>query len=454
MKNRNLTITTLLLIVFSLISLSANACMYSRRQARTTIEQTSYIINEAYEIASYYSYWQTNKVSRAMYYNNYAQDLYFYRNYRSAIRYSLLARQYALDVIDNCEDYWEFFYYTYFGWSFRYGYNYNFAYRSGYKDGYYDGYYAAYCARHNHDYRFDPHHNMHSSWYSDKTYNTVVSNAANNRNSSTVALGRGETGRTPSSSSNNTNGSIGRTNYTNISTSNYFSQTEMAMLKDVPSESTMENDFKRKNPTVTFSDENLTNNTEVVKRNATNASTFTTRTTNKEAVTRTTTARPASITLKDGESISGRSEELKDVKLNIDREYDATRVNNAVTRPTTNSTTTTTKISTPTRTVTTSPSNNSSTTRQNNAVQRSTSTTKSNSNTVNRSVQSNKNNSSVNSSSNNRTTTTTRRTTTNTNNKTNSLNRSNTQQKTSTSTPSRSTSSRSSVQTQQRTLSR
>ena len=258
MKSRNLIITAFLVAAFSLISFSAKASMYSRRQARNTIEQTSYIINQAYEIASYYSFWQTNKVSRAMYYNNYAQDLYFYRNYRSAIRYSLLAREYALDVIDNCDDYWEFFYYTYFGWSFRYGYNYSFAYRSGYMDGYYDGYYARYCARHAHDYRKDPHHNLHSDWYSDQRYNEVVTNPSQ-------PFDRGNTGRTGTTSSGNSNSSIGRTNYSNVNTENYFSQNELAMLRDVPSESVMENDFKRKNPTVSFSDENLSSNTEIIK---------------------------------------------------------------------------------------------------------------------------------------------------------------------------------------------
>ena len=117
MKSYKKIITSLLIVVFALISISAQAGRYSRRQARKTIEQTSYIIDQAYDIASYYSFWQTNKVSKAMYYNNYAQDLYAYRNYRSAIRYSLIAREYALDVIDNCDDYWEYFYYTYYGWS-------------------------------------------------------------------------------------------------------------------------------------------------------------------------------------------------------------------------------------------------------------------------------------------------------------------------------------------------
>ena len=135
---------------------------YSKHQAKSTIARTSYIINQAYEISTYYSYWVDNRLSKAMYYNDYARRLYARHKYRSAINYSLLAREYALDVIDGCDDYWETFYYTYFGWSNRYGYNYNFGYANGYRDGYYDGYYAAYCARHHHDYRKDPHHNLHS----------------------------------------------------------------------------------------------------------------------------------------------------------------------------------------------------------------------------------------------------------------------------------------------------
>ncbi|MGP1514908.1 MAG: hypothetical protein ACTTJH_03015 [Bacteroidales bacterium] len=394
MKRKSLIITTFLVIIFSVISLSTQAGMYSRRQARNTIEQTSYIINQAYEIAYYYSYWQTNNVSRAMYYNNYAQDLYFYGNYRNAIRYSLLAREYALDVIDNCDDYWEFFYYTYFGWSARYGYNYEFAYYSGYMDGYYDGYYARYCARHSHDYRRDPHQNLHSSWYKDNVYNEVVNSNYGNRNSSSVALGRGETGRTGFSSTTGSNSSIGRNTYNNITTDNYFSQKEISILKDTPSKTILENDFKKNNPKITFSDANLSDNAEVIKRNSANASAFTTKNSNTGGISRVITAKPSSITLKDGVKITGRSSEIKDIKLNIDREFDATRVNRTMERHNTNTTPTSSRTNFTNRSINNTRQNNNNTNRQ-------IATPDNNSNLNNRSNDFNNHNSNINNRNNN-----------------------------------------------------
>ena len=152
---------------------------YTKTQARETINQTSYVINQAYEISRFYSYWTDNRLAKAMYYNDYAQRLFSYGKYNSSINYSLLAREYALDVIDGCADYWEYFYFTNFGWSHRYGYNKNFAYRNGYRDGYYDGYYAAYCARYSHDYRSDPYLNLKPEWYSNDRYKQVVYNTSN-----------------------------------------------------------------------------------------------------------------------------------------------------------------------------------------------------------------------------------------------------------------------------------
>src|SRR5574344_1135843 len=194
MKTKNL-FKYLFVSLFTIITLTsvAKAGYYSKNQARNTIEQTSYIIDNAYDIVNYYSYYQSNNLSRAVYYNNYAQDMYYSHFYRTAIRYSLLARQYALDVIDGCDDYWEYFYYTYFGWSNNYGYNPNFAYANGYHDGYYDGYYAGDCARHSH-------HNLHNDYYQDDYYNNIMMNQGN------TAIGRGESGRGKGAGNNGNNG--------------------------------------------------------------------------------------------------------------------------------------------------------------------------------------------------------------------------------------------------------
>lgn len=279
MKTKNL-FKYLFVSLFTIITLTsvAKAGYYSKHQARNTIEQTSYIIDNAYDIVNYYSYYQSNNLSRAVYYNNYAQDMYYSHFYRTAIRYSLLARQYALDVIDGCDDYWEYFYYTYFGWSNRYGYNNSFSYRSGYRDGYYDGYYAGYCARYNHDYRRDPYHNLHSDYYQDNYYNNIVMNQSNS------SMGRGESGKINRGGNNNGGVTISRPGYTgeptnnggykNINTNDYFSSKELSLTKDIPSTTVMESNFKEKNPNISFNDKNLSSDSKALETNRNASSKF------------------------------------------------------------------------------------------------------------------------------------------------------------------------------------
>src|SRR5574344_570296 len=279
MKTKNL-FKYLVVSLFTIITMTsvAKAGYYSKNQARNTIEQTSYIIDNAYDIVNYYSYYQSNNLSRAVYYNNYAQDMYYSHFYRTAIRYSLLARQYALDVIDGCDDYWEYFYYTYFGWSNRYGYNNSFSYRSGYRDGYYDGYYAGYCARYNHDYRRDPYHNLHSDYYQDNYYNNIVMNQSNS------SMGRGESGKINRGGNNNGGVIISRPGYTgeptnnggykNINTNDYFSSKALSLTKDIPSTTVMESDFKKKNPNISFNDKNLSSDSKALATNRNASSKF------------------------------------------------------------------------------------------------------------------------------------------------------------------------------------
>ncbi len=260
------------------------ASRYNRSKARNVINKTAYVIDQAYEVAYCYDYWSSTYLSRAVYYNDYAQDLYYHRSYRSAIRYSLRAREYALYVLDNCDDYWEFFYYTYYGWSHRYGYNPSFAYASGYRDGYYDGYYAAYCDRHHHDYHHDPHYRPHGHY--DNHHSHHGNNHPPQHNTNSTVIGRGQTGTITTGSGNGGGTTIsgpgfrptnetGGGNYKNLSIGEYFSDEEAALLKDVPNEQSLENDFRRNNPTVTFNDRALSTNKAVLERNKTNAQEFT-----------------------------------------------------------------------------------------------------------------------------------------------------------------------------------
>lgn len=267
---------------------SSAAKYYSRPNARNTINKTAYIIDQAYEVAAFYNYWSSNYLSKAVYYNDYAQYLFQRRAYRSAINYSLRAREYALIVLDNCDDYWEFFYFTYYGWSFRFGYNPNFAYANGYMDGYYDGYYASYCDRHNHNYRNDPYYRPNGH------YNDYPK-------TSTTVIGRGNTGAI---SSNGGSSSLGRTGYTgsestgnykNLKVDEYFSTEELKALSEMPKEKEMENDFRQANPSVSFNDNALKNNKTIMEKNKTTAKNFTADNADSQTLKRMTVSKPQTI---------------------------------------------------------------------------------------------------------------------------------------------------------------
>ena len=262
----NLVVVALVFVSSLLITNDAFARRYSRSYTKNVINKTAYIIEEAYDIVFTYDFWNEHYLSKAVYYNDYAYDLYR-RNCRSAaVHYSLKARQYALMVIDNCDDYWEMFYFTYFGWSFSFGYNSNFAYASGYANGYYDGYFAAYCNRHNHHY--DPHHHHHNPPHGNKPphNNSHNNNHGNSNHGNGHVIGRGETG------SLNPNvvtggGVITRSSFKNINYDEYFSADEMKDLKDSPNETTLDNNFKKERPNVVFDSKELAKpNNEMIKR--------------------------------------------------------------------------------------------------------------------------------------------------------------------------------------------
>lgn len=267
---------------------SSAAKYYSRPNARNTINKTAYIIDQAYEVAAFYNYWSSNYLSKAVYYNDYAQYLFQRRAYRSAINYSLRAREYALIVLDNCDDYWEFFYFTYYGWSFRFGYNPNFAYANGYMDGYYDGYYASYCNRHNHNYHNDPYYRPNGH------YN-------NHPKTSTTVIGRGNTGAI---SSNGGSSSLGRTGYTgsestgnykNLKVDEYFSTEELKALSEMPKEKEMENSFRQANPSVSFNDKALKTDKTIIEKNKATAKNFSTNDADNQTLKRMTVAQPKAI---------------------------------------------------------------------------------------------------------------------------------------------------------------
>lgn len=259
------------LIVFSQ---EANAFRFNKGNTKKVINKTAFIIDEAYEISNYYDYWQGEMLSRAVYYNDYAYRLMQRRNYNKAIHYSLRAREYALRVIDDCDMYWDYYYYNNYGWSRSYGrnpyYNPN-RYPNNHYHGNYNSYYNRYYQGNSNNYG-----NNNSPYYH--------SNNSGNNNS-----GRGsEVGGRSQFNPNNTSGGSLQTghltnqggsgrntgNFKNLNYDNYFDKNEKALLSQLPQDEELDREFKNENSSVRFNDKELKNKSEVISRNKENANTF------------------------------------------------------------------------------------------------------------------------------------------------------------------------------------
>lgn len=251
-----------LVIAFLTVSLNLSAYPYNRYNASNVINKTAYIIDEAYSVADYYDYWTGSNLSRAVYYNDYAQSQFSHRNYRTAIYYSLRAREYALMVIDECDEYWDYYYYNNYGWSRTYGYN---PYYTGSNNG---NYYGNYNNYYNNNYN-----NYHNNHGNNSNYNA---NRPDNYND-----GRGSNGRSDAFDPNKPNNNGTQTGHftngnstKNLNTSNYFDKNEIGLLKELPAETSMENDFKKDNKDVKFDDKSVRNNTVLINQNRTKAQSF------------------------------------------------------------------------------------------------------------------------------------------------------------------------------------
>ncbi|MDD2487958.1 MAG: hypothetical protein PHD62_00645 [Bacteroidales bacterium] len=253
----------LIVVAFLTISFTADASYYgyNRNKARKVINKTAYIIEEAYSIADYYGYWSENNISRAVYYNEYAQEQFSRRNYRRAIHYSLKARDYALRVIDGCDSYWDYYYYENYGWSRYYGYN-----------PYYNGVH--------HGHHYGNYNNYYNSYYNSHHNNSNNPNYNPNR-PSTYNDGRGGNGRTnsfdpnkPTNNGNQTGQLKDDSRFKNIQSDSYFDKEEIGLMEDMPSETNMENDFKAEKKDVRFDDNSLKNNSKLINSNRTRSQEF------------------------------------------------------------------------------------------------------------------------------------------------------------------------------------
>ena len=259
-----------LLFVLSFANMQAEENVSIKREARRTIDKTSYIIEEAYEITDYFYYYSPyNYLSKSVYYNRHAMRLYNRRDYHEAIYYSLRAREYALMVIDDCDDYWEYFYYTFFGWSRYYGYNpyythpygsgymygYNRGYGRGYNHGYNDGYRDGYL-----DNRYIEYYNYYSGnggHYSDNA-KYRRRDAAGTVSSNGIAAGSGSAAITRKEDA-------GRPVFHKLDASQYFDDSEKKALKRLPDEKKMDISVRSETRNMTLNDRNLSSNKDIVK---------------------------------------------------------------------------------------------------------------------------------------------------------------------------------------------
>ena len=68
----NLVVVALVFVSSLLITNDAFARRYSRSYTKNVINKTAYIIEEAYDIAFTYDFWNEHYLSKAVYYNDYA----------------------------------------------------------------------------------------------------------------------------------------------------------------------------------------------------------------------------------------------------------------------------------------------------------------------------------------------------------------------------------------------
>ena len=365
-KILRLMLIAVVFVTTLLVSNDALARRYSRSYTKNVINKTAYIIEQAYDIAYTYDYWSEHYLSKAVYYNDYAYDLYR-RNCRSAaVHYSLKSRQYALMVIDNCDDYWEYFYFNYFGWSFSFGYNPNFAYASGYANGYYDGYFAAYCSRHGHNpHHHHGHHNNNHGHQPPHHNNNNGHNGHHNGNNGAIihsnghVTGRGETGNL---NPNVTTGSgvITRGSFKNINYDEYFSADELNDIKELPNDDALENNFKKERPNVKFDSKELSKpNNEMIRRTKEISQEYTKENNSKGQTTLTKQIVPTSTLTKEVQTSfnKGVNTPNKEVKPTTTTTTTTKPANKEVKPTTTTTTKPANKEVKPTTTTTTKPSN-------------------------------------------------------------------------------------------------
>ncbi|MDR1346857.1 MAG: hypothetical protein LBJ63_00265 [Prevotellaceae bacterium] len=131
-KLRKLTQRILAIAALFFVSLAGyNASAQTRSYTLEVLQKTDYIIDDACDIVDYFYFNDGELIAKSMHFQDYAYHLYDLNQFKLSLQYSLKARSYAVNAIEICDDYWQYYDYYYYGYSPAWGYNSGFTVKIG-----------------------------------------------------------------------------------------------------------------------------------------------------------------------------------------------------------------------------------------------------------------------------------------------------------------------------------
>ncbi|MDR1552971.1 MAG: hypothetical protein LBS69_05860 [Prevotellaceae bacterium] len=121
--------TAALFFVFGILTNSVSA--QTRSYTLGVLQKTDYIIDEASDIVDYFYFNDGEFIAKSIHFQDYAYYLYDLKRYNQALQYSLMARSHAINAIEICDDYWQYYDYHYYGYSPVWGRNAGFTVKIG-----------------------------------------------------------------------------------------------------------------------------------------------------------------------------------------------------------------------------------------------------------------------------------------------------------------------------------
>jgi hypothetical protein len=122
-KLRKITQRILAAALFLVSLANNNASAQTRSFTLEVLQKTDYIIDEASDIVDYFYFNDGELIAKSMHFQDYAYYLYDSKQFKLSLQYSLKARGYAVNAIEICDDYWQYYDYYYYGYSPTWGYN-------------------------------------------------------------------------------------------------------------------------------------------------------------------------------------------------------------------------------------------------------------------------------------------------------------------------------------------